>query len=306
MATTDPPLISVCMPVHNAERFVGEAVESILGQTLGDFEFLIIDDGSTDGSTRILTDYAARDRRIRLTCRSNRGLVATLNELVDQARGEFIARMDADDIALPDRFLRQVDYLRSHPECVEVGSWVQVIDPEGDPLCIWFQEQEHEAIDALHLRGDQGAVLCHPSVMIRRSALLAVGKYNGFTTGEDLDLHLRLAERGRLASLPQVLLKYRTHAHNRSKTAFCRQMAARDAWEMIRNARRRRNLPGDPPPSRSAPTSEPSSSDQETWVWWALASGYVGSARKHARRLLARAPFSPHNWKILYCAIRGY
>src|SRR5262249_45977834 len=152
MVTTDPPLISVCMPVHNAERFVGEAVESILGQTLRDFEFLIIDDGSTDGSTRILRDSAARDPRIRLTCRSNRGLVATLNELVDQARGEFIARMDADDIALPDRFLRQVDYLRRHPERVEGGAWVPVIDPAGDPPCLWVHGQSHQAVAALHPR----------------------------------------------------------------------------------------------------------------------------------------------------------
>src|SRR5512135_1833139 len=144
---SDPPLISVCMPVYNAERYIARAVESILGQTFGDFEFLILDDGSTDGSLEILRRYANHDPRIRLTSRPNKGLPPSLNELVDQARGEFIARMDADDVALPERFARQVEYLRAHPDCVLVGSRVQLVDPEGDPLCDWCTMQEHEAID---------------------------------------------------------------------------------------------------------------------------------------------------------------
>ena len=152
MSSTNP-LISVCMAVYNAERYVAEAVESILNQTFGDFEFLILDDGSTDGSLDILRRYAERDPRIRLTSRPNQGLVASLNELVDQARGEFIARMDADDVSLPERFQREVDYLRDHPECVLVGSRVRLIDPDGDPLCDWCTMQEHEAIDAFYLRG---------------------------------------------------------------------------------------------------------------------------------------------------------
>src|SRR5215831_14409203 len=91
VGTRNTALISVCMPVYNAERFVAEAVESILGQTLGDFEFLILDDGSTDGSLEILRDYASRDARIRLTSRPNKGVAATLNELIDQSRGQFLA-----------------------------------------------------------------------------------------------------------------------------------------------------------------------------------------------------------------------
>ena len=97
------------------EKYVAEAVESILNQTLGDFEFLILDDGSTDGSLEILRRYADRDPRIHLTSRANKGVVASLNELLDQARGEFIARMDADDVAMPERFQKQVDFLRATP-----------------------------------------------------------------------------------------------------------------------------------------------------------------------------------------------
>ena len=117
--TSDSPLISVCMPVYNAERYAVAAIESILGQTLGDFEFLILDDGSTDSSLEILRRYAGLDPRIRVTSRPNRGVAASLNELVNQSRGEFLARMDADDIAVPERFARQVEYLRAAPS----ASW---------------------------------------------------------------------------------------------------------------------------------------------------------------------------------------
>ena len=123
--TSQLPLISVCMPVFNAEQFVAEAVESILTQTLQDFEFLIIDDGSSDGTPAILTKYAKKDQRIRLSIRSNKGVVSTLNELVDQACGEFIARMDSDDISLPERLERQAAYLQANHECIALGSHAQ-------------------------------------------------------------------------------------------------------------------------------------------------------------------------------------
>ena len=127
--TRRPPLISVCMPVFNAERYISQAVESILDQTLGDFEFLIVDDGSSDGTAAILTRYANQDQRIRLSIRSNKGVVATLNELVDQACGELIARMDSDDISLPERLERQAAYLHGNPDCVAVGSQARIRRP---------------------------------------------------------------------------------------------------------------------------------------------------------------------------------
>src|SRR6476661_6105481 len=125
------PPVSVLMPVYNAGRYVAEAVESILGQTYADFEFLIVDDGSTDRSRAILERYAARDPRIRLVSRPNTGYAAALNELLGLARGELVARMDADDVALPERLLRQVNYLRAHPEVVCVGTAVHLIDGGG-------------------------------------------------------------------------------------------------------------------------------------------------------------------------------
>ena len=128
------PRVSVALPVHNCERYVAEAIESILAQTFTDFEFLIVDDGSTDGTLPILNRFAARDSRIRVISRPNTGIVGALNEILGLARADLVARMDADDVALPVRFERQVRYLDEHPECVMVGSRVTIIDPDGDAL----------------------------------------------------------------------------------------------------------------------------------------------------------------------------
>jgi glycosyltransferase involved in cell wall biosynthesis len=305
---TDAPLISVCMPVYNAERYVAEAVDSILNQTFSDFEFLILDDGSTDRSLEILRRYGDRDSRIRLTSRPNRGLVISLNELVDQARGEFVARMDADDISLPERFQRELDYLRAHPECVVVGSRVRLIDSEGDSLCDWCTMQDHETIDASFLEGKWGTWMSHPVVMMRLSTLLAVGKYRNLSMMEDNDLFLRLAERGRLTNLPEVLLKYRVHASNYSSDFLPHHAQAHRAlWEMIHDARQRRNLPpvSTPPvPINTVVTSAPA--EREKWGWMALSSGQVQTARKYAIRALASAPFSLSAWRLAYCAVRGH
>lgn len=304
--TSDPPLISVCMPACNAERYVAEAVESILGQTLGDFEFLI-EDSSTDGTTEILRRYAARDPRIRLEIQPKRGVAGALNGLIDRARGEFIARMDADDIASPGRFAIQVEYLRAHPECVLVGSRVRVIDPEGDPLCDWCTMQRHEAIDSAYLRGERTTAMSHPSVMMRREAVLAVGKYRPSVI-EDIDLFLRLAEYGRIANLPDVLLQYRIHADNSSKAAWFREAIERDIATITRDARRRRNLPeaAEPPGGPAPPESPRTEAEQEMWAWWALGSGHLRTARKYARWALARAPLSSRSWRLMYCVLRGH
>lgn len=301
------PLISVLMPVYNAGRYVADAVESVLSQTLGDFEFLILDDGSTDDSLGALRRYEGRDPRIRLIARPNRGVSASLRELVEQSRGALLARMDADDVALPDRFARQAEYLRAHPDCVLVGSRVLVIDPEGDPLCDWCTEQGHEAIEARYLRAERVTPISHPSVMMRREAVLNAGNYRPYAL-EDVDLFLRLGERGRLVNLPEVLLRYRIHAGNVSKTAAYHDRIDGEFREIVRAARQRRGLPeadGPPPPPR--PRVDPTPTEErEKWAWWALGAGHLATARKHARWVLAHAPLSPRSWKLMYCVSRGY
>ncbi len=301
----DIPAISVCMPVYNAERYVAEAVESILHQTLGDFEFLIVDDGSTDGSRRILEGYAARDPRIRLTSRPNTGYLVALNEMLAGARGEFIARMDADDVALPERFERQVSYLRAHPEVLALGSRILLVDPDGAPLTEMCEEQDHEGIDRAHLEGH--VVICHPTVMARAEAMRRVGGYRPeYYTAEDLDLWLRLAEIGRLANLPEALVKYRQHFQSIGNAQRARQEAA--AVRAVADARRRRGLSQDAPMAARASTRpDPTGLDHmRKWAWWALTSGYLSTARGYAIRCWCRRPFSPESWRLLYCALRGH
>ena len=156
------PAVSVLLPVFNGIRHLREAVDSILGQTFADFEFIIIDDGSTDDSAKTLQQYAQVDSRIRLVSRPNKGLTVTLNEGVGMASAPLLARMDADDIALPQRLEKQTAYMREHPDCVLLGSAVTLIDPEGLPIRQMCSEQTHEEIDYAHL--NRGWPIVHPAV----------------------------------------------------------------------------------------------------------------------------------------------
>jgi hypothetical protein len=206
------PAITVAMSVHNGEPYLGEAIASVLAQSFGDFEFLIIDDGSTDGSRQTIAGFAARDTRIRPILRENRGLIASLNQLLAEARAPLIARMDADDVCRPERFARQIAFLAAHADHGVVGSWSEDIDARGRSIQAEAvgadQPVTHEAflaaIDAC------GPLLCHPAVMFRTQVVRAAGGYHAaFRHCEDLDLWLRLASRTRIANIPERLLRYR-------------------------------------------------------------------------------------------------
>ena len=204
--------VSVIMSVYNDAAYLPQAVDSILGQTMGAFEFLIVDDGSTDGSTEILADFARRDPRIKLLRQSNRGLPASLNRLIDAARAPLIARMDGDDVSLPDRLERQVAFLRDHPDHGVVGTQMIAIDPDNTPIprCEVVYPLAHEALTAA---GPTGPLFCHPSVMMRRDVLRSVGGYRpAYRHCEDYDLWLRLMPLTRMANLSDRLLCYRRSA----------------------------------------------------------------------------------------------
>ncbi|MGE5296962.1 MAG: glycosyltransferase family 2 protein [Solirubrobacterales bacterium] len=298
------PLISVLMPVYNAERYVAEAVESILAQTLTDFEFLIIDDGSTDGSLTILKRYAARDSRIRLVSRPNTGYLVALNEGIGLARSESIARMDADDVSSPGRFAAQFDYLRDHPECLAVGCGVLLIDSDGQPLCEWTNPESHEEIDEAHLHGLGGAI-AHPATMFRRGILLAIGGYRlEMEFAEDLDLFLRLSEYGRLANVPRVLFRYRQHIQS---VGYRRQAIQQErARAAVSEARHRRGLPVREDEIRDFEFPCTVADHHQKWAWWALRAGNIRTARKHALRSMCYRPLSAQSWRAIACALRGY
>lgn len=206
------PAITVAMSVYNGEPYLAAAIASVLAQSLGDFEFLILDDGSADASRETILRYAAQDARIRPILRENRGLIASLNQLLAEARAPLIARMDADDICRPERFERQVAFLAGHPDYGVLGSWSEDIDERSRSIQTLArghdQPTSHEALLASIEAG--GPLLCHPSVMFRTEVVRAVGGYHAaFRHCEDLDLWLRLASRTRLCSLPERLLRYR-------------------------------------------------------------------------------------------------
>ena len=297
------PAVSVLMPVYNAERYVVEAVESILSQTFQDYEFLIINDGSTDGSLAILERYAAQDERIRLISRENRGLVVTLNEGIDVARAPLIARMDADDISFPRRFEKQVAFLETHPECVALGVSVLAIDAEGAVLGEGLNAKytSHEAIDGAHLQSVFG-VICHPSVVMRREVLLSVQGYRpDYPVAEDVDLFLRLAEAGRLANLPDILLKYRQHLSSATKAHHA--ASQQSAHLALKDACRRRGLPA--PPFPKITRAKNAAAYYGACARQALRAGNVATARKHAWRAFIRSPWSVASWRVLVGAMRA-
>lgn len=204
------PAISVAMSVYNGERFLAEAIDSILAQSFTDFEFLILDDGSTDSSRTIIEQFAAHDSRIKPVFRENRGLIASLNQLLAEARAPLIARMDADDISHPDRFTRQISFLAGHPDHGVVGTWSQDMDEHGrdHPAPGHEHPTTHEGV--VHALDNDLQVLCHPAVMYRRDVVRSVGGYHtAFRHCEDLDLWLRLASVTRIANIPERLLYYR-------------------------------------------------------------------------------------------------
>jgi glycosyltransferase involved in cell wall biosynthesis len=207
------PLVSVVMSVFNAEPFLPACVHSILSQTYAELEFIVIDDGSTDGSSDLLAAYAASDRRIRVQHQENAGLVAGLRCGCDFASGVYIARMDADDIAVTDRLARQVAFLESHPEVGVLGGAAECIDAHGNSLGV-VRNPCHDAEIQRELQDRN--VFWHPSVMMRRAHYVQSGGYRNVRDAEDYDLWLRMAEICEMGNLKETILRYRIHSQQSS------------------------------------------------------------------------------------------
>lgn len=294
--------ISVLMPVFNGGKYLSVAIDSVLAQTYGDFEFLILNDGSTDETPHILREYARRDSRLRVTSRGNKGLVASLNELLGQARGQFVARMDADDISLPERFIRQIHFLEDRQDVVCVGGNVEVIDDRGRTLTVWKYFESDEQIQERQLTGHAG--VCHGTSMMRREALVGIGGYDArYSLAEDLDVSLRLSEVGKLANLDEVIYKFRLHNKSVSgQAALAQHEAARSACE---RAWKRRGIQGE---FKSEPwrPGQGSISQYEFTVmcgWWAWRHGRRTTAASYAIQSIRRSPIAPSGWKLLVSAL---
>jgi glycosyltransferase involved in cell wall biosynthesis len=208
MADVKDPKVSVVMSVHNEERYVSKAIQSILEQTFDDFEFIIIDDGSTDGTTEILSNYQQKDTRIRvLRHQSKKGLAQSLNEGIRIARGRYIARMDADDISLPTRLEKQVAFLDMHPEVGLVGTLCYEVDENDVIVRKWSLPSSTSDVRKALLDLNP---LVHTSVMVRKEVFDEIGYYNEtLQYSQDYELWLRIARQYEIANLPEPLVMLR-------------------------------------------------------------------------------------------------
>jgi glycosyltransferase involved in cell wall biosynthesis len=202
--------VSVVMTAHNEEAFIGEAVASILAQTLADFELLVVDDGSTDGTAAVVERF--RDPRVRLIRQANAGQPRAMNRGISEARGDLVARHDADDLSLPERFERQVAFLDAHREIALVGTGALLRDAAGRDRVFRAVESWDEIRRALAW----GNPIVHTSVMMRRTALEQVGAYADMQF-EDYDLWIRMAEALPMANIAAPLVVRRLREGSRGR-----------------------------------------------------------------------------------------
>lgn len=299
--SSDAPTISVLMPVYNAARHLRPAMDSILGQSFSDMEFLCVDDGSTDDSANILREYAERDPRVMIVTKANGGVTSALNAGLKVARGQFVARMDADDVADPQRFAEQIELMRSNPELVAVGCHVIHMDANGVDQQKAPTYTTHEEICACLWNGNSSAMPHYGSFM-RRSALTRVGNYREqFRTAQDLDLFLRLSEIGKLANVPKFLMHYRVHEGSVGATKAEQQ--ARNAREILRQAYERK---GEKLPRHLAKWSNVVvSTNRLRWGWQALQEKRYADARGHAWSVLKNRPLRKFSWQLAFHAALG-
>ena len=218
------PLVSIIMSVYNEERYLGQSLDSLLGQTLSDFEIIIVDDCSGDGTVEKIESY--HDARIRLIRNEkNQGLTKNLNKALGYCRGKYIARMDGDDISLPGRLEKQVRYLETHPEIMLTGCQTRTF---GEQKMVWRLKASPQQLRIMMLIRP---VLAHPSFMMRGELIREYGfRYDeSFRSAQDYDFAQRVSERFDIGIVPEVLLRYRTHK---------KQVSSRSSTEQYGNADR--------------------------------------------------------------------
>jgi glycosyltransferase involved in cell wall biosynthesis len=233
------PRVSVLMTVYNAKLYLLRTLESLLAQTFQDWELVVVENGSSDGSAELLGQFAdPRIRAIGLT--QNIGRTPALRRAFDEARGEYFAVLDADDIALPERLARQVDYLDSHPEVVLLGTWADYVDEADVVFGGWTPRTEREALIASF-----GSVnpIVHSSAMYRATAARSVGGYPlDAPYGQDFALWLKLLDCGDPGVLPERLCQFRVQAQSMTRARRYRVAASRDLLNLMITAGRYRTL----------------------------------------------------------------
>jgi hypothetical protein len=262
------PLVSVCMPVRDGARWLGDSLDSILGQSFTDFELRVLDDGSTDETPDVLASYAARDERIIVRRQdASQGIGYALKTLCSAARGRYIARMDADDVALPERIARQVELLEQDRGIAVVGgAYIVLRDDGSDGRTVRFP-----ASDGAIRRGlDYYNCIAHPTVTFRRDRFEAIGGFRLARFCEDYDLWLRMSERYRLANLREPVIRRREHRGQFSHALVETQVTS--MLVVIEAAKRRRA--GEPDPLEDEP--------DPNWISLYAELGLLPAARRRA------------------------
>ena len=208
MVNSKAPKVTVFIPVYNREKYIGEALESILTQTFSDFEILLVDDGSTDNSVDKIRSFT--DPRIRLLCNErNLGIPKTRNKGVEHARGQYMAMLDSDDCAHPERLQKQVAFLDTHPDYAQVGSWCRMMDSHGRTLN--KVKRQPTLPDDIHVQFLFRCAMSNRSIMARTAILQEYGYRNDFLRCQDYELHVRLAKKFKLGNIPECLVYGRIH-----------------------------------------------------------------------------------------------
>jgi glycosyltransferase involved in cell wall biosynthesis len=287
------PAISVVMPVRDGKPWIDQSIESLLAQDFNDFELLVVDDGSRDGTESILEAFSRMDHRIRVIHQAPQGIVAALNRAIMETRAPYLARLDADDRASRDRLALQYSFMEGHAEVVLLGSAAEVIDASGAII-----GHRSPPVGSIEL----ARVLCrynpfiHSSVMTRTALVRKLGGYRvAFLFAEDYDLWLRMAELGPVANVPEYLIQYRNHSANLSRAHAVRQsFSARLAQ---RSAIARRSGHGDPaigllsPPNWYTEEAESSFFSEDVGLYRFLdsdltsAASYVAAVRRRFFKL---------------------
>jgi hypothetical protein len=307
------PRVSVVIPAYNAEEYLAEALDSVIAQTYRDIEIVVVDDGSSDGTSAILDRYRRLDDRMIVHRQPRGGVVVALNQGLALARGEFIARMDADDISLPHRIERQVGFLDAHPAVAVVGGSVILVNAKNEE----FHREAPPASDALiKAMLQDNSTMVHPAVLIRRDVLGDLGGYRDVVKyAEDYDLWLRIAERHELANLQEPVLRYRIHAHQSSADTVHQASVAWVAANLAARERARNR----PDPLEGLDEIDEGGlralgADDDTVIhvevrgrrWWAKTLGGAGYGRasakawREARRLAWDASDSEELRRLLY------
>lgn len=295
--------VSIILPVYNGESYIEKSINSILEQDYTHYELLVINDGSTDKTASILDKLSNIDKRIIVIHQDNNGLVYSLNKGIMMSKYDYIVRMDADDISLPNRISEQIQFMEENPEVVCAGTAYEIIDENDYAINMLTPPIDNEEIVSYLEKGH--SVICHPSAIIRKQTLIQVGQYREeYYPAEDLDLWLRLSEIGMIHNIPKSLLKYRVHGNSICGTSGDRQLDA--AKRALEDAGRRRGKSYQFEPDehfRPDSTSDSIYAHLLKHGWWAYHYKNKRATFHYAYNSIKTKPFEKDGWKLFFCAI---